>query len=119
MLELPKDQINYFQLKERNKWNIEEIEKFKELMKDKNNFNDLLNIIYDYHLPFNQITSLDKIQLHKIGLNNYFKGDSKARPIEKLLEEHSQILKEKQLPIPSKDEDLMIIQRIQNIRNLS
>ena len=119
MLELPKDQINYFQLKERNKWNIEEIEKFKELMKDKNNFNDLLNIIYDYHLPFNQITSLDKIQLHKIGLNNYFKGDSKIRPIEKLLEEHSQILKEKQLPIPSKDEDLKIIQRIQNIRNLS
>ena len=119
MLELPKDQINYFQLKERNKWNIEEIKKFQELMKDKKNFDDLLNIIYDYHLPFNQITSLDKNQLHRIGLNNYFKGDSKARPIEKLLEEHSQILKEKQLPIPSKDEDLKIIQRIQNIRNLS
>lgn len=39
MLELPKDQINYFQLKKRNKWNFEEIKKFQELMKDKNNFN--------------------------------------------------------------------------------
>ena len=119
MLELPKNQINYFQLKEKNKWSIEEIKKFQDLMKDKNDFNDLLNIIYDYHLTFNQITSLDENHLHKIGLNNYFKGDSKARPIEKLLEEHSQILKEKQLPIPSKNEDFEIIQRIHNIKFLS
>lgn len=119
MLELPKDNINFFQLKERNGWNIEEIQKFKELMKDKKEFNDLLNTIYDYHLPFNQISSLDNNQLHKIGLSNYFKNSSKSRTIESILKEHSEILRKKELPIPSKEFDLNIIQRIKLIKSLS
>lgn len=119
MLELPKDEINFYLLKERNKWNNDELSKFKELMKDKKDFSDLLNTIYDYHLSFNQIGSLNTNQLHKIGLRNFFIEKTESRSIEQLLKEHNEILKKKEIQIPSNEEDLNIIKRINNIKNLS
>ena len=32
----------------------------------------IINTIYEYNLPFNQITCLNENELHMIGLKNYF-----------------------------------------------
>ena len=123
MLEIPKNGINYYRLKARNNWAIEEIIKFEELIKNINNpdeLKDILNTIYDYRLRFNQVISLNKSQMHKLGLRNLMDTNIyRNRSISEILEEHSNILKEKNLTIPSKEEDFIIINRINNIKYLS
>ena len=76
MLELQKNEVNYYQLYNRNKWSKEEISKFKEIednnFKNNDEFNECLNTIYEYNLPFNQINSFNKEKLHEIGIKNCF-----------------------------------------------
>ena len=75
MLELQKNEVNYYQLYNRNKWSKEEISKFKEFednnFKNENEFNECLNTIYEYNIPFNQINSFNNEKLHEIGIKNF------------------------------------------------
>jgi hypothetical protein len=123
MLEFPKNQINAYQLYNRNKWTIEEISNFKQKIENQNlnsiQLNECLKTIYEYNLSFNDIDKFDNTELHKKGINNFFKGDSPSRNIEELIKAHRDILKEKEMPIPSEQEDLEIIKRVNNIKQLS
>ena len=123
MLEFPKNQINAYQLYNRNKWTIEEISNFKQKIENQNlnsiQLNECLKTIYEYNLSFNDIDKFDNAELHKKGINNFFKGDSPSRNIEELIKAHRDILKEKEMPIPSEQEDLEIIKRVNNIKQLS
>mgnify|MGYP002623761575 CR=1 FL=1 len=119
MLELPPDEVNYYQLGKRNKWAIEEITKFKEIINNNiNNFDNIINTIYEYNLPFNQITCLNENELHMIGLKNYFNSKNYSRNIKQLLKEHKEILKEKNLSLNSNN-DNSIIQKVREIQNLT
>ena len=96
MLGLTNNEINYYQLYNINKWTSEEISKFEKMREIINpkDFNDCLNTIYEYKLPFNKINSLNKENLHKIGIKSFYK-DAYNRNIDELLKEHELILKEK------------------------
>ena len=121
MLELSPNEINEYQLYKINKWTKEEIIQFKQLI-EKNHiddFDNLLKTIYEYKIPFNNITSLDAEQLHRIGIKNFFNKINKSRKIEELLREHNEILKEKQLPLTSNQENLSISQKVNNINELT
>ena len=88
MLEFPNNQINSYQLLNRNKWTIEEISNFKNKIENQNltsaQFNKYLNTIYEYKLSFNDIENFDYTELHKKGINNFFNGKTKSRNIEEL-----------------------------------
>ena len=121
MLELSPNEINEYQLYKINKWTKEEIIQFKKLI-EKNDIDDIDNIlktIYEYKIPFNSITSLDSEQLHRIGIKNFFNKINNSRKIKELLREHNEILKEKQLPLNSNQENLSISQKVDNINELT
>ena len=120
MLGLTNNEINYYQLYNINKWTSEEISKFekmKEIINPKD-FNDCLNTIYEYKLPFNKINSLNKENLHKIGIKSFYK-DAYNRNIDELLKEHELILKEKGIIQKNKNLDCSISQRVKKIKQLS
>ena len=123
MLEFPNNQINAYQLYNRNKWTIEEISNFRKKIENENvnpiQLNECLKTIYEYNLSFNDIEKFDNAELHKKGINNFFKGNPSNRNIEELIKAHIDILKEKELPIPSEVEDLEIIKRVNHIKHLS
>ena len=123
MLEFPSNQINAYQLYNRNKWTIEEISNFRKKIENENvnpiQLNECLKTIYEYNLSFNDIEKFDNAELHKKGINNFFKGNPSNRNIEELIKAHIDILKEKELPIPSEVEDLEIIKRVNHIKHLS
>ena len=121
MLELTTNEINCYQLQERNKWSIEEISKFKDIIKNNNNdFDNIINTIYEYNLSYNESISLNNKQLHKIGINKFFFNKKIGnRKIDELLIEHNEILKEKQLPNISNEDYLKIAQRVNKIKELS
>ena len=85
MLELQKNEVNYYQLYNRNKWSKEEILKFKEFednnFKNENEFNECLNTIYEYNIPFNQINSFNNEKLHEIGIKNFSNRKTNDRNI--------------------------------------
>ncbi len=123
MLELTNNQINSYQLLNRNKWTIEEISNFKKKIENQNldseQINECLNTIYEYNLSFKDIDNFDYRELHKKGINNSFNGKSQNRNIKELVKALIELLKEKELPIPSETEDIEIIKRINNIKQLS
>ena len=123
MLQLPNNQINSYQLLYRNKWTIEEISNFKKIIENKNldseQINECLNTIYEYNLSFKDIDNLDYRELHKKGINNFFNGKSQNRNIDELVKAHIELLKEKEIPIPSERDDLEIIKRVNKIKQLS
>ena len=86
---------------------------------DSEQINECLNTIYEYNLSFKDIDNFDYRELHKKGINNFFNGKSQNRNIEELVKAHIELLKEKELPIPSETEDIEIIKRINNIKQLS
>ena len=121
MLELSPNEINEYQLYKINKWTKGEIIQFKKLI-EKNVIDDIDNIlktIYEYKIPFNSITSLDSEQLHRIGIKNFFNKKNNSRKIKELLKEHNEILKEKQLPLNSNQENLSISQKVDSINELT
>ena len=118
MLELPKEEINYYQLYKYNKWTEEEISKFIQFKIITDDFNEFLKIIYEYRIPFNQICSFNKKYMHQTGINNFYKKN-KDREIDELLEEHEKLLKDKEMYINSKTEDYLISQRVKEIKELS
>ena len=121
MLELPKGKINFYQLKKRNKWTLEEMLKFKAMInnKNENEVNEILTTIYDYGLSFDQISSLNINLLHKEGLRLLINQKSSIQDLNILLKEHSEILKTKELPIPSQNDDLNTLNLLRNIQNNS
>ena len=123
MLELPNNQINYFQLKNINNWDSEDISKFKKvyensLLKNCEETIQCLKTIYEYRLPFLQSLSFDNSKLHKIGINNFSQINNNNIKIEELIKNNKKILKEKELPIISTDEEKEIINNINNIKQL-
>ena len=119
MLELPNEEINYYQLYKYNNWSQKEISKLIEFKKNNNleDFNECLKTIYEYKLQFNQLTSFNQEDLHRIGINNLYKNN-KDREVEEILKEHEELLKEKGMPINSKY-DGIISKRIKKIKKLS
>lgn len=75
-------------------------------------------MINEYKLPFNPISSMNKEQLHIIGVQNYYQK-SKDRNIDELLKEHESLLKEKEMPSNSSDKRFLISQKVNKIRKLS
>ena len=120
MLELPKDEINYYQLHKINNWTFEEISQFEKMKKivNQNDFIDCLNTIYEYKLPFNKVNILNKKYLHQVGIKSFYKS-SYNREIDDLLKEHELILKEKEMIHKNKNNDSLISQRIKRIKQLS
>ena len=122
MLELPSNEINYYQLLERNKLSKGEISKFQEIIKNNNinDFDNIINTIYEYNLSYNESISLNNKDLQKIGIKKlFFNKKIYDRKIDELLTEHNEILKEKQLPITSNEDNLLILQRVNRIKELS
>ena len=119
MLELPNEEINYYQLYKYNNWSQKEISKLIEFKNNNNleDFNDCLKTIYEYKLQFNQLTSFKEEDLHRIGINNLYKNN-KDREIEDILKEHEELLKEKGMSINSKY-DGIISKKIKKIKKLS
>ena len=120
MLELPNDEINYYRLKQINKWTFEEISEFIKMKENvnKEEFIECLNTIYEYNLSFNQITSLNKENLHQIGIKKFYKF-TYSRNIDELINEHELILKEKEMPLNLKNKDCLISQRVKKIKELT
>ena len=123
MLELPNNQINYLQLKNINNWDSEDISKFKKdyenvLLKNSEETVQCLKTIYEYRLPFLQSLSFDESKLHKIGINNFFQTNNNNMKIEELIKKNKNILKEKELPIISTDEEKEIINNVNSIKQL-
>ena len=62
MLEFPKNQINAYQLYNRNKWTIEEISNFKQKIENQNlnsiQLNECLKTIYEYNYHLMTLTNL-------------------------------------------------------------
>lgn len=120
MLELPKGEINCYQLFKYNGWTFEEISIFKSKIVTEINQNDLyefLMTIYEYKISFNEITSYNPYQLHKNIIKKIVPNNTLDKDIKFIIEEHSNILKEKKLVQCLKSEE-NIIQRINKIKNL-
>ena len=61
---------------------------------------------------------MNKEQLHKIGVQNYYQKP-KDRSIDELLKEHESLLKEKEMTSNSSDKRFLISQKLNKIRKLS
>ena len=120
MLELVNGETNYYQLNRINKWTLKEIAEFITMNENMNQkeFLECLKTIYEYNLPFNQVLSMNKEQLHKIGIQNYYQKP-KDRNIEELLKEYESLLKEKEMPSISYEKVFLISQKVNKIRQLS
>ena len=118
MLQLPDNEINYYQLLKINKWSKEDILKFISIKNNANDINDCLNTIYEYRIPFNQVIPFDKDNLHKLGVRN-FNSFTYDRNIDELLEEHKKLLKEKEMFLNMQNYNVIISQRVNNIKELT
>ena len=120
MLELVNGETNYYQLNRINKWTLKEIAEFITMNENMNQkeFLECLKTIYEYNLLFNQVSSMNKEQLHKIGIQNYYQKP-KDRNIEELLKEYESLLKEKEMPPISYEKVFLISQKVNKIRQLS